>query len=496
MVRMIEVVLDIVLHMIKGCLLIYLLRSLTPVKSRFIKCRYFAEAAVVLQYTLFYMALSYIQPFRIIFYGSMNSPATSRLSIIPLAVSMGLTMCVCLYFYGGKRNKLIYLIFTYYAVNELIMFTLHTLFVAILEAAVGVWYPLIESGNAWVLQNFNTILAVIQFIWNLAFQITFVTLLYIMVKALKKALLYEDRELTGVQQLFLVIPSVMGMCYSIMLRSILYKTNNMQIEFLIQDYPETNVLIPAISGLCLILVLVSAVTLRKLIESNEKEVLVEIYQNRISDMEEHMKDVEHLYDGIRGMRHDMKNYVSDLEILLKNRDTASGSYEEELRGYFDGLYSSMEKLEMKCSTGNPVTDVVISRKMRMAEEKEIPFACEFIYPQNMGFGAFDISIILNNGLDNAIEAVEKEEDPYIRLCSYVRENMFFLEIRNTFTGELKTDGSGRRLLSSKENALGHGLGMKNIVSCAEKYYGKMDFKAENGEFILTVMLQGKNVEKE
>lgn len=492
MIKIIEIVMDMLLHVLKGCLMIYLLRSLVSVKSRFAKHRYAVEAGVILQYTLFYFALSYIDPFRSLFYGSMDAPYTSRLSIIPLTISMGLTLCICLFFYSGKRGKLFYLIFTYYTVNELIMFSLHSLFVAILEGLIGLWDPLIMAGDPWVLRNFYIIVEIIQLMWNLLFQVVFIILLYFTVKYLKKNLFNENRELTRMQQLFLMVPSVMGMCFCIMLRSILYKQNDMQIEFLIDDYPETNLLIPVISVLCLTLVILSTIVLRKLIESNEKEVLVEIYQNRISDMEEHMKDVEHLYDGIRGMRHDMKNYVADLEILLQSKGGKEnpGAYRNEVRHYLDGLCSTLEKLEMKCTTGNPVTDVVISRKMRIAGEKGIRFACDFIYPDKLKISAFDISIILNNGLDNAIEAAEKENMPYIQLDSYVRENIFFIEIRNSFTGSLSLDETGKNLLTGKEEA-GHGLGLKNIKNCAAKYYGRAEWTVQDKEFLLTIMLQGK-----
>lgn len=493
MVKVIEIIMDIFLHILKGCLMIYLFRSLVSVKSKFVKQRHVAEAVIILQYTLFYIALSYVKPFRSLFYGDADAPYTSRLSIIPLAVSMGLTLCVCLYFYGGEKSKLVYLIFTYYTINELITFTLHTLFVAILEGVIGLWNPLIMAGDYWVIQNFHMILTIIQFIWNLAFQIVFIVLLYITVRYLKRNLSIENRELTHVQQLFLAVPCIMGMCFSIMMRSILYKRSDIQIEFLVDDYPETNVLIPVISLLCLTLIVLSTIVLRKLIESNEKEVLVEIYQNRISDMEEHMKDVEHLYDGIRGMRHDMKNYVADLEILLqgKTANENPAAYQNEIRHYLDGICSALEELEMKCNTGNPVTDVVISRKIRIIGERGIKFDCNFIYPDKLEIGVFDISIILNNGLDNAIEAAEKEEAPYIYLDSYVRENMFFIEIRNSFTGSLCLDETGKNLLTCKEEA-GHGLGFKNIKNCAARYNGRAEWAVQEKEFILTVMLQGKS----
>lgn len=485
-------VFDVAQHALKGSLLVYLLKDLVPVKNKFVKYYRLLSICLVFQYTVFYAALSYCKVFRDLFYEGMEAPAASRLSIMPLCLSMVLTILFCICFYGGKRSSLLYLVFTYYTVNELVMFTLHSLFSFILTGLVGILNSFVMAGNEWVLHNFYVILEVIQATWNLSFQIVFFILLLISIRYLKKNLSYAGREITPMQQLFLSVPSIMGLCFCVMLRSILYEVGDAQTEFLVDSFPETGILIPVISGLCLISVILSAVILKQLIESNEKEVLVGVYQSRISDMEEHMKDVEHLYDGIRGMRHDMKNYVADLEILLRsgNQNENADAYQTEICHYLDGLCDSIEKLEMKCNTGNPVTDVVISRKMRISDEKNIPFECNFVYPEKLGISAFDISIILNNGLDNAIEAAEKEKKPYICLDSYIRENMFFIEIRNSFTGNLNTDTTGRNLYTNKEDA-GHGLGLKNIKGCAAGYYGKVEWTVKEREFLLTVMLQGK-----
>lgn len=485
-------IIDLMFHVLKGCLFIYLIKELIPVKDRYVKHYRWVHFCVVLQYTVFYEALNYCKVFRILFYKGMEAPSTSRMSIIPLICSMMLTVLCCLYFYDGRRSSLLYLIFTYYTLNELVMFALHTLFSAILQGVMAILEPFIMAGNPWVMEHFYTIIEVVQAVWNLSFQTVFSIFLFISIRQLKRNLFYEDRETTAVEQLFLAVPSVMGFCFCIMLRSILFEISDSRTEFLTDNFPETGVLIPVISILCLISIILSAFILKKLIESNEKEILVEIYKNRIGDMEEHMKDVEHLYDGIRGMRHDMKNYVADLEILLRSKDKYENehAYQEEVRRYLNGLCSTMEDLEMKCSTGNPVTDVVISRKMRIAGEKNIPFVCDFIYPEKLDISGFDISIILNNGLDNAIEASEREKDPYIHLDSYIRENMFFIEIQNSFTGCLRPDESGKNLHTVKEET-GHGMGIKNIKNCAAKYYGKVEWKVQEKEFLLTVMLQGK-----
>ena len=112
--------------------------------------------------------------------------------------------------------------------------------------------------------------------------------------------------------------------------------------------------------------------------------------------------------------------------MLKQNLTSDGEYKIEMQKYLDDMCNTMEELDMSCNTGNPVTDVVISRKIRKAGEEKVPIECNFIYPSALNISAFDLSILLNNGLDNALEASEKEQKPYICLDSYVRERMFFI----------------------------------------------------------------------
>ncbi len=72
--------------------------------------------------------------------------------------------------------------------------------------------------------------------------------------------------------------------------------------------------------------------------------------------------------------------------------------------------------------------------------------------------------------------------------------MFFIEIRNSFTGSLYSADAGEMLLTSKEDDKSHGLGMKNMQSCAEKYFGILRWESSGKEFLLEIMLQGKELE--
>lgn len=123
---------------------------------------------------------------------------------------------------------------------------------------------------------------------------------------------------------------------------------------------------------------------------------------------------------------------------------------------------------------------------------------DLLYPENLGIEAFDLGILLNNALDNAIEACRKVLEADGRsICfrGYVKGKMFFLVIENTCNVNCLQVEKGE-LRSTKEEQRIHGLGMSNMRSCAEKYYGIMQYEVKGKEeegcrFILTIMLQGK-----
>ena len=490
------VLLDLSEHLLRRWLVIPLLCGLLDVKDRFRGREKLVKAVFVAATMVFYTASNYLPAFTGLLYGNEEGMVDSRESIVPLFISLSLMLAYCLYFYGGRPGMVCYLVVTVYVLNELVMFSCHSLFVAVNGEILDLLVRWVDRGEQFVIENFMLLFNAHQILWQLSYHGVSCFLFYRAGRALGKNLMDARGELAAAQELFLAVPTVAGLCFPLLLRSIMYVYRENQAYFLMDEYPETKLLIPVISILCLLSILLSAYMLRRLSESSEKEMLLEVYQNRLEDMEEHMKDVEHLYEGIRGMRHDMKNHLADLEILLyrerRQQDFASEGAGEEIRRYLDGLCGAMEELDMKCSTGNPVTDVVVSRKMRRAEKENIPFECNFMFPENLGISAFDLSILLNNGLDNALEASKGEKSPFISLDSYTRGNMFLIEIKNAFTGELIRDKTGMSLQTKKANTSMHGLGIKNMGNCAEKYYGTLRWEKRDGEFLLVVMLQGEN----
>ena len=147
-----------------------------------------------------------------------------------------------------------------------------------------------------------------------------------------------------------------------------------------------------------------------------------------------------------------------------------------------------------------MSDAIIHTKFSYAR-KMLDTIClnaeAFAVPASARLKAYDLGIILNNGLDNAIEACRrlKTEEPgadtFIRLGSLQKGNLLILKIENSFDGRLVKKGQDEFPETVKEDRESHGIGLSNIKSTARKYQGTMDFKVKDRVFILSVMMKNE-----
>ena len=229
-------------------------------------------------------------------------------------------------------------------------------------------------------------------------------------------------------------------------------------------------------------IMTSIVIYQRIKEGHKKEKENALLAEQIKYTKSHIKEVERMYRDIRGLRHDMGNHVTILEnLFLKNEP-------QETEKYFLRLKEQLREITLSATSGNPVTDVILAEIQKKAEEKNIQFLCDFHYPQGTDIDAFDVSVILNNALDNAMEGAVKSENPYVKICSYQKKNVYMIEIKNSIAKMLEINEESGLPDTTKADQERHGLGLANIRKVAQKYMGDIDIEQKEHEFMLSVMM--------
>ena len=102
----------------------------------------------------------------------------------------------------------------------------------------------------------------------------------------------------------------------------------------------------------------------------------------------------------------------------------------------------------------------------------------------MPFKGADLSLILGNLLENAVEAAEKvEENRYINVKMKFDKNNLLLFVDNSYKG---------KLLKTRDNRLkstNHGVGLASVYRAVAKYHGSVVIEdSEPGKFKIRIVL--------
>ena len=106
-------------------------------------------------------------------------------------------------------------------------------------------------------------------------------------------------------------------------------------------------------------------------------------------------------------------------------------------------------------------------------------------PQTWEGAIPDVCLVLNNLLENAIEALQREGCGWLRAGSVATSGYFSLVVGNSCTKPLRTLGG--RYLSSKAPGR-FGIGLETVQEIAKRYGGLAEFTVENGAFRASVFL--------
>lgn len=297
---------------------------------------------------------------------------------------------------------------------------------------------------------------------------------------INKAYIYKKDEMSVKEMVMLIIPSLVGVTGYGILQYYLMIYERDTGKNLIDTYGFYGALSFLHYLISIVAILVVIVMFQNWKEMQKEQRGQELVLNQISDMKKYIEEVEKLYRDIRSMRHDMGNHIQTLEHLVAHNNM------DDATEYLEHLKNEWDEVSPEIKTGSPVIDVILMEKQREAKERQIRFLSDFHYPQNTKLNAFDLSVIMNNALNNCMENVSGD-DPYISISSFRKNSIFMITIKNSFVGHLNFGDND--LPETTKSGREHGMGLNNIRRVARMYMGDISLEQGNDEVILSIMMQ-------
>jgi len=201
----------------------------------------------------------------------------------------------------------------------------------------------------------------------------------------------------------------------------------------------------------------------------EKETQQRYYEAQLQSQEK-----------LRRMKHDIKGHLTTVSRLLKddNRD--------EALHYLAILGDYVENHQKKLYSVDPYINAVVTNYATVFAENNTIFEYD-IQPGKMKLHHVEMCMVLNNALQNALEASLKltPEQRYARLQIKTKQGIFLFRTTNRFDSKIIMDGG---LPRSTKKDIGHGYGLRNIRNVAESLNGFVICKTEGDLFVLDVAI--------
>ena len=194
----------------------------------------------------------------------------------------------------------------------------------------------------------------------------------------------------------------------------------------------------------------------------------------------HYDEVETMYRKMRGWRHDYHNHIQALKAYMDMEQY------READEYLDKLEEDLTTVDTVLKTGNVMVDAILNSKLTLIRERHIQVDATAMVPGDISISGIDLSVLIGNLLDNAMEACMKapEEERFIRIYIDIVKKQLYISVTNSMQGKAKrVDG-----IYLTDKAGSHGFGLLRIDSIVARYRGYLNRQTENGVFATEVML--------
>lgn len=219
----------------------------------------------------------------------------------------------------------------------------------------------------------------------------------------------------------------------------------------------------------------------QIIFSNANLLQSNLMHERLQMQSVYYKDIEKYNRNMSRYKHDMINHLDSVYGMLEKNEI------EEAKHYLESISEKLNRVEAVINTGNSVIDVIYNAKASLAKSNQIVCRNNIVVPPHLNIDSVDLSVILSNLLDNAIEASLKlDENRMIESHIHIYKGNLFISVKNNYNGEIIS--SHAVYLTTKKDSHEHGIGLKNVQHVVTKYNGTQNVEHDEHTFTVSIMI--------
>lgn len=199
-------------------------------------------------------------------------------------------------------------------------------------------------------------------------------------------------------------------------------------------------------------------------------------------LEQQLSYHESATSDITKIRHDINNNLINISNLLRQNNI------DDSVTYIHAITKALDGTKSIVNCGNDIIDSILNYKIVVCKQHNIDISVDIDHVPDLSVNPIDLTAILANILDNAIEALEIMEtrERYILGRIFCYKNYLSIVVKNPYSHEIKMVNN--RIITHKDDKLHHGYGLTSIKSSVEKNGGSFKIYMKNNVFCAVVML--------
>lgn len=184
----------------------------------------------------------------------------------------------------------------------------------------------------------------------------------------------------------------------------------------------------------------------------------------------------------RRRNHEIKHHMQTLYSLLVAQEA------DEAKRYIEKVIEEENQYAEMIYSENIVLNSIVGMRLNQAKENAIKVRCHIHVPCRLEVNDVDLSILLSNMLENALEACMRmgdRKEAYIILEVRKNQKFLFIECENSVdVKEILEEGQ----TTIKDDQKNHGFGLDAMRTVAEKYASIIQTVREPGSFTVRTNL--------
>ena len=204
-------------------------------------------------------------------------------------------------------------------------------------------------------------------------------------------------------------------------------------------------------------------------------------QKQIAIQKENYTNIKEKIENTKKLNHDFKHHIYIMKEYMENK------HYDKLAEYINSINNDFRISEPVLFCPNTAVNALLHYYYTLAAKNSVNFNASVNIPSNIPVNDTDISIITGNLIENALEAVlrqEESEKRFIKIYGSAEKSQLILKFENSFNGVIKK--SGNRYYSSKRDDFG--IGIDSVTSAVKKYNGIINISHNENVFSVSLIL--------